>query len=340
MHKHSRYANRYNELQQSEEPRNIPQPGTLGRTSAFQNIASGNFQSVSISCWPLSECLEGGRRWGKLDSNNVAIMPFTTRADPTNPVVRLDSFEIELHICEIGPQGARPDSYPWSCPQEQLECQPHSPLWLVVNPAPTVFPVGQAANAAADKSWTFRSKEIQYCDGKTRGGKWIWEANGHEPVLLYGGMALQHQCDPFLVACQVSGRASIERSKGAYVRLIFTNENIEPRWWEVQPLREDTDLKGDVRRLQSEMRSLNSEESGIQVHGPIESGTQGYGYGLGHVSGYGTAIQGNVYLTQPCDLNLRPRIFEADPRLKTRGTSTQPGSDNETRNQRTRLPEA
>lgn len=303
MRGRSRYAYRYDEFEQNQVPISVSQPEFLAADSHFLNIANGQCGSVTVSCWPTREGLEGGRTWGKLGPTDAAILPFRTRAETTCSVAKLETFELELFFGELDPQGFGPSSFPDICHIQQSHL--HAAIRLVDLPAPVYVTQSPATDSpqdtAADHPWTFRSKEIQNCDGLARAARWTWDANGHESVILHGGVAFEHVKKPFVVACRVRGKAFTElptkACKSVRIRYRFSNEGSAPKWWTMIPQSSSEDLTHRVQQLEATMQILNTKPHGASsaCTSPEMNSSQSHSFGGTTISGSAQVVMGNVY---------------------------------------------
>lgn len=302
MQGQSRYTYRYNEFQQAREPIPLSRAGVVGTDSHLVNIANGQCGDVKVSCWPTREGVEGGRSWGKLDATtSIGIVPFRARAGTTSSTVKVGNFELELFFCEPDQQGLGPTSFP-DCHQEQ--CCGHAAIALVDLPAPT-YVAGRAPSVGSndtitDKPWEFRSEGIESCDGSYRAAKWKWDANGNEPVVSHGGVALQHKERPFVVACRVRGKAFVEvlhQRVPIRIRYQFSNEETPPKWWTMIPQQSNRDLSESMAQLDTMMQSLNTKPHAKFSPPTIPGATVSQGHSFGHamISGSAPVIMGDVH---------------------------------------------
>lgn len=303
MRVRGRYAARYDEFERHEKPIQTA-PSHIPSIDQYSlvDVANSQFSNVRVGCWPSPEGFEradGGRRWGKLGTSEItaAIIPFRTKAIGTSSMIRFNNFELELFWYTPDPETAAPTSYPKPCSQQ--ECEKHSDICLLDFPVPrnvTRFPKPLFTTKSTQKSWTFRSEDMSSCDGQARAAKWIWEANGHDPVDLYGGVVLRHSGSPFILTCRVRGKASIEIPNSSLrLRVQFSNEQYNPKWWKMMPRDSEEDLAPHVQKLEFLMRRLNLQ-SFEDSNEPFVSGghgLQGNSYGNPNVND-GNVIMGNV----------------------------------------------
>lgn len=307
MRGQSRYTNRYSEFQRARDPIPLNQAGVLEIDSYLVNIANGQCGDVKVSCWPTREGVEGGRAWGKLNATSIAIVPFRARAGTTSSTVKVGAFELELFFCEPDWQGLGPAVFP-DCYQ-QKNCV-HSAIDLVESPAPVCVTGRTTSTGSEDttieKPWELRSEAIESCDGKSRAAKWKWVANGHEPVVSYGGVALQHMEEPFVVACRVRGKAFVElfhQSVPIRIRYQFSNEERPPKWWTMIPQQSSEDLSQDVAQLEAVMQNLNTISHEYHSHSlRAFRGTgrsQGHNFGPAMIGGSASVVMGDLHLYNP-----------------------------------------
>lgn len=320
MRRRGRYAPRYGELKRPKKPVAGPETSVLDNESYLVDIANGNLGNICVSCWLTSEDIPGGRRWGKLGPTDVAIMPFRTRAQLITPNVRLSTFDIEIFLRETDTT----DSWPTPCPDicHRHQRQPPSKVCLVDLPAPTDVAHEQIAtgpsNAQSPKPWRFRSEVIQDCDGQTRAAKWTWDANGYKPMVLHGGLALRHQGAPFVVACRARGKGFVSLRKHLRLRLDFSNDRLQPKWWTLVPQNSSNDLSDVISGLDMEMQSLNLNPSRSIPIGAqhVRGGAHGSNYELGTIGGQANVIAGNVYFAQDTnDPRSRRQPTDRDPHM-------------------------
>lgn len=305
MRVRGRYAGRYADFAGREPalPRTQSEAVSVDGYSLL-DIANAQFRNVRVSCWPSpegAERMDGWRRWGKLGATDVtaAIIPFRTKAVGVSPAVRLNNFELEVFLCAPENQTAGPVTFPDPCCREQ-QCATHSDVWLLELPAPRdvhrpAVPMLQGDDAEP-KPWRFRSEVVSSCDGRARAAQWIWDANGHEPVDLHGGLILRHSGDPFILACRARGKASIEIPDSRLrVRIQFSNEQYEPKCFKITPQESGEDLMPDVRQFESVMQKLNT---GLSAYANTLSTSELHrseGHNFGDPSVHdGNVIMGNV----------------------------------------------
>lgn len=303
MQPSSRHANLYGELWRRREPTALLQPDVLGNESYFVDIADGDFGNVRISCWPTPESFRGGRRWGRFGSTKVGIVPFRTKAELTSDTVGLSVFEVELYFREIGPQGLIPESYRELCHGQQCQRRPHSSISLVNLPAPTniapqqILPVSTTVGTGTTrKPWRFRSNSVKDCDGQARTARWTWDTNGHKPVVLYGGVALQHEGDPFLIACRARGKAYIKKHRYPRIRIpLDFSYRMQPKWWKLVPQNGHADLSTDIQNLDGEMQDLNMNSGKFTSADSSQqrSASRGHDYEHVKIGGHAKVIVGS-----------------------------------------------
>lgn len=158
-------------------------------------------------------------------------------------------------------------------------------------------PIYDQADTTVSKLWRFRSEEIPNCDGLARGARWTWDANGHDPLVLHGGIALQHLGEPFVVACRVRGKAFVESPDQRFrLHFQFSSEDNIPKWWMVVPQDSSQDLTQSVQRLEAEVHELNtmSDRKSSEVTTAIPSHSQGHGFGSSQIGGSANVIMGNA----------------------------------------------
>lgn len=313
----SRYAYRYDDFHQNQEPIPVSQAGIIEADSYLLNIANGQCGDIRVSCWPSPEGDGRGRRWGKLGATDVAIMPFRTRAGTASPTAKVDTFELELFFTEANHQGFGPSRFPEPCCQEQCRC--HAAIHLVNVPAPANLAQTSIATSfsvsSTKKPWTFRSEEVQGCSGLSGAAKWTWDANGHEPLILHGGVAFKHVGEPLVVTCRVRGRAFTEiPNQRLRIRYQFSNEQDTPKWWVLVPRASNDDLAQSVDQLEAMIQNLNREPSGSDT--PLTSagiGSQasagpasGHNFGSATISGPAHVVMGDIHF----GYNASPNLFQ------------------------------
>lgn len=286
----------------------IAQTRTLADESHLFDIAEAHFDSAKygtarISCWLSPEGVKPGRRWGKYKSADAVIVPFRTKASLSEDNARLNTFELELLLCSSEPESHSSISFSEPCPMgwSGNPCKIHSEVRLVDLPAPESM-VGASTDLSPDDSmlrqpWKLRSEAGCSCGNSERAAKWIWDAKGHDPIALYGGLALQHTGRPFLVACRVNGQAFVKQSNGRVSSILkFGGEKSELKWWRIEPKMSDEDLSIRIEHLQDEIRRLNLKSTTSPSAGP-GAGTdnsQSHSFATTTIGGNATAILGNL----------------------------------------------
>lgn len=302
-----RFRARYSEFENNEIRAPIGQTRTLDAESHLFDIAEAHFDceeygTAKIFCWPSPEGITG-RRWGRYRSVDAVILPFRTKASLSEDNTRLDTFELELFLCSSKPEspGALDFSKPCSNGWYGKHCNIHSEIQLVELPAPESMvgcPPGMPPNDnMLQKPWRFRSEVGCSCVNSPRAARWTWDAKGHDPIALYGGLALQHTGQPFLIACRVRGQAFVLRSTGRPGSILkFGGEKSVLKWWRVVPKFPGEDLSVGIEQLEVEMRRLNSRSTvgSSSCSGTKTDNASGHNFATTTIGGHATAILGNL----------------------------------------------
>lgn len=212
----------------TSEARTLPTDNPLNDI-ADANLSNQNLGTVRVKCWPSIESDDPGRRWGKHGTLNAVVMPLRTKAYLSTALIKLTTYEIELFLCTSEPEDSRLFSFSNPCHLglHNQSCVVHSNVSLVELPAPEDMVGGSPDRNREDASklWRFRSEVGCSCGNSERAAKWVWTANGHDPIALYSGVAIKHSGDPFRIACRIRGSASIQGSRlHLFSILKFDNE--------------------------------------------------------------------------------------------------------------------
>lgn len=322
-----RFRRRYTEISHAESEATTLDIPTLGSSTPLVDIADKHFSdarfgTIRVKCWPRAEIEDPGRRWGKYGSMDVVIMPFRTVAYLSANSARLTTYEVELFFCnfEIATSRTLSFSQPCCLGQYGRPCGGHSNLNLVELPAPKEMEGGLRDSprdiATGQKSWKLRSEVGCSCGNSDKAAKWVWVANGHDSIALYGALALQHPGCTFRIACRVRGHATIQDSNlRLHSILQFGDETSILKWWKIDPKCSNEDVSASVKQLEQDIRDLNTNpvgrnpldaKGGVVTHSAIEVGQpQSHSYAAPSIGGNANVVLGNVtYMGNP-----DPRLF-------------------------------
>lgn len=299
-----RFRSRYGEFERSDSQAAVIQARTLAAESHLFDIAEAHcdfvkYGTARITCWPSPEGANEGRRWGRYKSVDAVIMPFRTKASLSDDSARLSTYELELFLRSSEPESCGSLSFSKPCPlgRSGEPCNIHSEVCLVELPAPESMTGHPTDDNMLQKPWKFRSEVGCSCGNSERAAKWIWDANGHDPITLHGGLALQHQGGPFFIACRVRGQALIQDANFRLRSILkFGNEPSELKWWKVEPKASYEDLTTSVAKLEDEIRGLNtkcSTNKSSSTEARMDN-SQSHQFAPTTIGGHATAILGNL----------------------------------------------
>lgn len=303
-----RFRARYGEFEKSEIQVPRTQVRTLAAESHLFDIAEAHFDcaqygTARVFCWPSPEGSDMGRRWGRYRAVDAVIVPFRTKASLSKDNARLDTFELELFLCSSEAEIPAFLSFSRPCPigWSGHLCDIHSEIRLVELPAPESMvgfpPDLHQQDTMLQKPWKLRSEVGCSCGNSERAAKWTWDAKGHDPIALYGGLALQHTGRPFLVACRVNGQALVQSPNGRLSSILkFGGEKNDLKWWRLEPKASNDDLSISIGQLQEDMRRLNSKPTTKPSSTPDAGmdNSQSHNFATTTIGGNATAILGNL----------------------------------------------
>lgn len=265
----------------------VSPPRKVHQSSPILDIANAELGKFKIKCF----LKRNQTFWGKHEGDSAAVFHFTMQMkEPSGS--KLGSFELTVSFIPSEPAsvvtvstGIAASTASPSSPCNSVflldEPQPAERIWGLplsrdimkgwdIGPeieTPTgggrFGGINRSTEWTDNRSWRFEATPDGE-DGLLTSATWTWEANPlntqvEDRKVLYGGVAIRHDGQPFTIQCHVEGRTW--RAEGSHKFGIFSSDKLdpsEPRQWTMTPKLVDTDIKCHIDALESEMKRLNT----------------------------------------------------------------------------------